>query len=233
METTTYEEIVLDKKTPIGDSGLYLRSSKLGEILTGAQEPKVLPVGSAYYEQVKPRSFATCIEEGYAARFESHGYFCCSYATETEPTKEIQGKVQPIGSQWNTGTESESMDGHWKKAVRRTPKDGFRQKFPSPRKGENLKAPKLNEKRNPGGDSQYWIRFVVLERIKEERRLPTPSSKSLQKKNQYGQWNRRKKKNRNFNEDHVDNGYGQLGNGRKIQWKFQKKSEGQRQDLKF
>ncbi len=127
-----YEEIVSDKKTPIGDSGLYLRSSKLGEILTGAQEPKELPVGCAYY----PR------EPEYPI-----GYFSCSHATKTELTKEIQGKAQPIGSRWNMGTEYESMNGHWKRAVRRTPKEGFRQEFPSPRKGENRKAPKLKEKR--------------------------------------------------------------------------------------
>ncbi|MCP3668660.1 MAG: hypothetical protein GY696_40295, partial [Gammaproteobacteria bacterium] len=33
-----YEQIVQDGKTPIGDSGLFLRSSKLGAILTGATD---------------------------------------------------------------------------------------------------------------------------------------------------------------------------------------------------
>ncbi len=235
-----YEEIVLDKKTPIGDSGLYLRSSKLGEILTGAQEPKVLPVGSAYYPPPeKPQTFASMIEEGYAARFESHGYFSCSHVMETEFTKEIQGKVKPIGSQFTTGTETESKSGHWRKAVRWTPKGRFRQKSPSPRKEEKMKTPKPNEKRILEVIPSSGLDMACGARKKKGREKTSfpPSNKPQKKK--HGQWYKRKKKN--SQEDPVrsiqsiqdperkkvprQENNGQLNNGRKIQWNFRKKNK--------
>ncbi len=214
-----YEEIVLDKKTPIGDSGLFLRSSKLGEILTGAQEPKQLPMGSAYYLPVKPRSFAALIEEGEAARIESFGYFNCSHVIETEFT-EIQRKLKPIGSQWITGTKSESKDGHWNKAVRRTPKGRFRQKSPSPRKGENRKKPKPNDKR-------------ILEVIPSsglDTVCGAQKKKGREKTSFPPYYKPQQKKSRSIKEDQLDkgqwnNGFNQWCNGRKNQWISQKKNE--------
>ncbi len=46
-----YEQMVQDGKTPIGDSGLFLRSSKLGTILTGATDsgsPREKEVGGYF-----------------------------------------------------------------------------------------------------------------------------------------------------------------------------------------
>ncbi len=161
------------------------------------------------------------------------GYFSCSHTTKMEFTKEsqrihpqskgIQRKVQPIGSQLTAGTETESMVGHWNKAVRRTPKDGFRQKFPSPRKGENLKPPKLNKKRILDVIPSSGLDTVCGARKKKGREKTSfPPASNPQKKNQYGQWDRRKKKSRSFDEDQRNNGFGQLGNGWKIQWKSRK-----------
>ncbi len=90
-----YEEIVSDKKTPIGNSGLYLRSSKLGQILTGATVPK----GTLTDAYNFPRIYENPV-----------GCFSVSRATKTELTKQIHGKrpltkdlprkLMSIGSQW-------------------------------------------------------------------------------------------------------------------------------------
>ncbi|MCP3668542.1 MAG: hypothetical protein GY696_39685, partial [Gammaproteobacteria bacterium] len=82
-----YEDIVLEGKKPIGDSGLFLRSSKLGTLLSGATMAK---------DPEEPKTQ------------KAMGYYSFSYSVSHESktqgmsqlARNLPRKVQPIGSQW-------------------------------------------------------------------------------------------------------------------------------------